>query len=154
MSVTSVYKKCLKKGLTIAFAESMTGGGLSYAMTKIPGASKVLIGGVVAYQVEQKVSLLGIDPLCIETLGVVSSEVSKQMAINVSHLMKSDIGIGITGNAGPTRSDEKADLEGYVCIYMNKQPHIFHLDFKDLSREKAIKKAISYTYEQLEKLIL
>jgi len=153
MSVANVYEKCLKKGLTIAFAESMTGGGLSYAITKIPGASNVFKGSIVAYNIEQKVKLLNVDSLCIETLGVVSKEVSKQMAINIQEMMQTDIGIGITGNAGPTLSDDKAGLEGYLCIYIYQEPHIFHLEFKDITREKAIEKAILFTYKELEKLI-
>lgn len=153
MSVDLVYEKCLKKGLTIAFAESMTGGGLSYALTKIKGASKVFKGGIIAYHIDQKVKLLGIDAMLIETQGVVSESVSKQMAILVSQRMDSDIGVGITGNAGPTLSDDKAGLEVYIGIYIGKKIHNFHLDLNNLSREKAIETTISYTYEQLEKLI-
>ena len=87
--------------LSFSAAESCTGGDVAKRFTDIPGASEVFMGGVVTYTNEVKAKLLGIDPALIEEKGAVSYEVAYEMATRVRELLGTDIGIGITGLAGP-----------------------------------------------------
>ena len=90
-----------EKGMTFCAAESCTGGDLARRFTDIPGASACFKGGVVTYTNEAKAGLLGIDPALIDEKGAVSYEVAKEMAERVRRIMGADIGIGVTGLAGP-----------------------------------------------------
>lgn len=97
----SVIKLLREKGMTFSAAESCTGGELAKRFTDMPGASTFFKGGVVTYTNEAKAKLLGIDPALIEEKGAVSYEVAKAMAENVRTLLGTDIGVGVTGLAGP-----------------------------------------------------
>jgi len=90
-----------ERALTLAAAESCTGGLFSKRMTDIPGASKVFTGGVVAYSEGLKTALLGVDPGLLKANGAVSREVALAMADGARKRLGADIGIGITGLAGP-----------------------------------------------------
>lgn len=97
----SIIKLLREKGMTFSAAESCTGGELAKRFTDMPGASAFFKGGVVTYTNEAKAKLLGIDPALIEEKGAVSYEVAKAMAENVRALLGTDIGVGVTGLAGP-----------------------------------------------------
>ena len=97
----SVIKLLREKGMTFSAAESCTGGELAKRFTDMPGASAFFKGGVVTYTNEAKAKLLGIDSALIEEKGAVSYEVAKAMAENVRALLGTDIGVGVTGLAGP-----------------------------------------------------
>jgi len=88
--------------ITLAFAESCTGGYISNMFTNISGASKVFERGIICYSNESKVSLLNVDRASINRYGAVSETVAKQLANNIRDLSNVNIGIGITGIAGPT----------------------------------------------------
>ena len=90
-----------ERGMSFAAAESCTGGDVARRFTDIPGASAVFLGGAVTYTNEAKARLLGIDPALIEEKGAVSYEVAKAMAERVRALTGADIGVGVTGLAGP-----------------------------------------------------
>ncbi len=90
-----------EKGLTIAAAESGTGGLISKMITDIPGASGVFSCGVCAYSNDIKESVLGVSPQTIERLGAVSAETAEEMARGIRKLSGADIGISTTGIAGP-----------------------------------------------------
>ncbi|MBR4473378.1 MAG: competence/damage-inducible protein A [Oscillospiraceae bacterium] len=91
----------LEKHLTFATAESCTGGEIAKRFTDIPGASAAFVGGAVVYTNEAKARILGLDPEMIEEKGAVSIEVAKALAENVRRVTGADIGIGVTGLAGP-----------------------------------------------------
>ena len=88
--------------ITLAIAESCTGGYISNMFTNISGASKVFERGIICYSNASKVTLLNVDPESINQHGAVSETVAKQLANNIRVLSNVDIGIGITGIAGPT----------------------------------------------------
>jgi nicotinamide-nucleotide amidase len=88
-------------GWTLATAESCTGGMVAERITRIPGASAVFVGGVVAYSNELKRSLLDVDPALIEREGAVSEGVARAMAVGVCRRLGSDLGVSLTGIAGP-----------------------------------------------------
>jgi nicotinamide-nucleotide amidase len=96
-----VLSACRKRGLRIAVAESCTGGMLGARLTAIPGSSDVFVGGVIAYDNAVKRKVLGVTDADLEEHGAVSGEVASAMAGAVRRLLEADIGIGITGVAGP-----------------------------------------------------
>ncbi len=100
---------------TLSAAESCTGGLLSKRVTDIAGASAVFYGGAVTYATSSKTSVLGIDAGLISEKGVVSREVAEQMAQSVRKLYGTDLGVGITGVAGPG-ADEQGTEAGTVFV--------------------------------------
>ncbi len=88
-------------GLTLAVAESCTGGLLSKRITDLPGCSDYYLGGVCSYSNEVKMKLLNVSRETLDTVGAVSKETAEQMAEGVAKALGSDIGVGITGIAGP-----------------------------------------------------
>ncbi len=98
---TVCVKLLSEKELTLACAESCTGGMLSKRITDVPGASKVFLGGITAYAAAVKEKLLDIPPELISSEGVVSRDVALAMAAGSRKALGADLGIGITGLAGP-----------------------------------------------------
>jgi nicotinamide-nucleotide amidase len=96
-----VGKKLLAQHLTIACAESCTGGLLTSRLTDVPGSSAYLMGSVVSYTNEVKAAILGVDRAVLRTLGAVSEPVACQMAEGVRRCLGTSVGVGITGIAGP-----------------------------------------------------
>jgi competence/damage-inducible protein CinA-like protein len=96
-----VLDLCRAEGIRVAVAESCTGGMLGARITAIPGSSDVFIGGVLAYENTTKIELLGVEPADVETHGAVSEAVAVAMARGVRSRLSADIGISITGIAGP-----------------------------------------------------
>ncbi|HKW48850.1 MAG TPA: competence/damage-inducible protein A [Gemmatimonadaceae bacterium] len=96
-----VLDRCRDLGYTIAVAESCTGGLLGARLTSIPGSSEVVLGGVIAYANEVKLSLLGVDAADLAKHGAVSEQIARQMAEGVRGRLGATIGISITGVAGP-----------------------------------------------------
>jgi len=94
-------KLLIEKGATIAAAESCTGGELEGRITDIPGASAALKGGVVVYTNEAKHLLLGIPTETLDKYGAVSREVAAELAERVRLKLGADLGVGVTGLAGP-----------------------------------------------------
>jgi nicotinamide-nucleotide amidase len=103
----------LSAGLTLAIAESLTGGLVTAELTSVPGASKVIRGGVIAYHSDLKSELLLVSAQDI-TRGVVSEEVVIQMARGVRQLCGADIGLACSGVAGP--GDHDGVAQGTVWI--------------------------------------
>jgi len=96
-----VLTMCRRRGVTISVAESCTGGLVGARLTAIPGSSDVFVGGVLAYSNSVKREWLGVSDSDLEEHGAVSEEVAATMAKSVREKMKTDIGIGVTGVAGP-----------------------------------------------------
>ena len=94
-------KLMIERGVTVAAAESCTGGEFTKAITDIPGASSALLGGVVVYTNEAKHKLLGVPQELLDTKGAVSFEVAVELARRVREKLGSTFGVGITGLAGP-----------------------------------------------------
>jgi nicotinamide-nucleotide amidase len=90
-----------ERGLTLAVAESLTGGLIMARLTEVPGVSDVLRGGVVTYATDTKASLLGVDADLLTLRGPVDPDVALAMAHGVRALMAADIGLATTGVAGP-----------------------------------------------------
>ncbi len=100
---------------TLAAAESCTGGLLSAAVTDVPGASAYFLGGIVAYSNASKVRDLGVAEALIDAKGAVSEEVAVAMAEGAAARFGADIGVGITGIAGPGGAVPGKPV-GTVCV--------------------------------------
>ena len=107
-----------KKNLRIATAESCTGGGLANRITNISGSSDYFERGFVTYSVLAKQENLGVPSETIEEFGVVSNETAVAMADGVRNVSGVNIGIGITGIAGPTGGSKEKPV-GTVCIALS-----------------------------------
>jgi len=96
-----VGKQLLKTGISLAVAESCTGGLITARLTDVPGSSGYFMGGVVAYSNEVKKLLLGVAPEIIDRYGAVSKQTAVAMAEGVRNLIRSSLGLAVTGIAGP-----------------------------------------------------
>lgn len=105
-----------RSGLSIAVAESLTGGLLAAELVAVPGASRVVRGGVVAYATDLKQSLLGVDAELLAQRGAVDPEVARQMARGVCVRLGADVGVATTGVAGPDAQDGRAPGTVYVAV--------------------------------------
>ena len=106
-----------EKQLTIACAESCTGGLLTSRLTDVPGSSAYVMGSVVSYTNEVKAGLVGVEPAVLAAKGAVSEEVAVQMAEGIRRTISTDIGVGITGIAGPDGGiDEKPVGLVYIAV--------------------------------------
>ena len=94
-----------ERGLTIATAESLTGGGLVARLVDVPGASHVVRGGACTYAVDTKASVLGVSESRLTLTGPVDEQVARQMAVGVRSLFGASIGLSTTGVAGPGPAD-------------------------------------------------
>jgi nicotinamide-nucleotide amidase len=100
---------------TIAVAESCTGGLLAARLTDLPGSSDYMRGGIVAYANAAKIAQVGVDPELIERHGAVSTEVAQALADGARARLNADVGVGITGVAGPGGGSEEKPV-GFVCF--------------------------------------
>ena len=121
-----VISSCQAAGKFIAVAESCTGGMLASRLTSVSGSSKAFVGGVIAYDNAVKIDRLGVDAGLIARVGAVSEEVARAMAAGVRHALRSQIGVGITGVAGPDGGTEDkpvglvwiaVDLDGELVVH-------------------------------------
>lgn len=107
---TRLVAELTRRGMTIAIAESLTGGLLVAELIAVPGASTVVRGGVVAYATELKTSLLGVDAVLLAEKSPIDPEVARQMAQGVRWRLghegvPADVGLATTGVAGPDEQD-------------------------------------------------
>lgn len=91
----------LKHDLSLATAESCTGGQVGHLLTNIPGSSAYFLGGIISYDNSIKEKVLGVPATILETVGAVSQETALAMARGTRDLLKADLGLSTTGIAGP-----------------------------------------------------
>ena len=111
----TITKLLTARKLTLATAESCTGGLISHTLTNIPGSSTFYLGGVIAYANDIKARFLGVRNDLIAKHGAVSEPVAKAMALGIQKKARADIGIAVTGIAGPT-GGSKTKPVGLVFI--------------------------------------
>jgi nicotinamide-nucleotide amidase len=143
-SLMEELMKSLKQNkLTIAAAESLTGGMFQQVLTGNPGASSVLKGGVVCYSAEVKQQVVKVKQETIEKHGVVSEQCAKELAENVSRLLSADVGISFTGVAGPEELEGQPVGTVYIGIAIKGRPTIVEKinlgGTRDANRIRAVK---------------
>ncbi|MCU0595304.1 MAG: competence/damage-inducible protein A [Desulfobacterota bacterium] len=102
-----VGEALVKKKLTLAVAESCTGGLIGNLLTNVAGSSGYFLGGVIVYSNQAKMDLLGLSRQTLETYGAVSDPVARDMAAAVRKALKADLGLAVTGIAGPDGGTEE-----------------------------------------------
>lgn len=143
-----------KEKLSLAMAESCTGGKIAQSFTAIPGASAYFKGGIVPYDTNIKTAVLGVPESVIKQYSVVSVEVAEAMAAKSKEKFKSDFAIATTGNAGPTKGESDAEV-GTVCIAIATPSKVISEKFVFSNhRERTIGKAVSKSLEMLQSEIL
>ncbi|MFC1962505.1 competence/damage-inducible protein A [Chloroflexota bacterium] len=146
-----VGRLLLSRGLTLATMESCTGGLLSSTITDTPGSSDYFKGSIVSYTPETK-TLSGINRQLIERFGTVSPEAAEAMASATCSLMKADIGVGITGVAGPGTIEDKPVGTVYISISGLKAP-LFSARFPG-NRTQVKRRATLAALNELRKALL
>lgn len=135
-------KLLAEKKITLATAESCTGGKLASVITSVPGSSAYFKGSIVSYATEVKENILGITPGLIEKYSVVSAPVAEAMALQVQKILKTDYAIATTGNAGPDKGESEAEV-GTVFIAVATPNGVFSEEFNfGQPREKVIDRAV------------
>ncbi|CCG53961.1 CinA-like protein [Flavobacterium indicum GPTSA100-9 = DSM 17447] len=149
-----VGRKLKEKMVTLATAESCTGGKIAEMLTSVAGASTYFKGGLIPYETEMKTKLLHVKKETIDAFTVVSAEVAKEMALNSKTIFNSDYAIATTGNAGPTKGDSVAEIGTvYIALATPKEVLVEEFNFGQ-PREKVIDRAVTKALEMVYKEIL
>ena len=152
--ITQLANQLNTKQLTLGTAESCTGGGLSYALTSTPGSSTWFECGLVTYSLAAKMSLLGVKQSTLDEYSAVSQETAKEMVDGLLERYPIDIGVAITGLAGPGGGSLAIPV-GTVWIACKRRahvPHAAHYLFtgdRETIREKSIAAAIDLLLRQI-----
>jgi len=133
---------------TIGTAESCTGGLLAKLLTNAPGASRYYLGGVIAYHNLAKEKLLGVSSATLSKFGAVSEETAKKMAMGVKKRLGADLGMSITGIAGPSGGTKEKPV-GLVYIALAEGNRVIGKKFiftgtRNAVRAKAAKTALAW----------
>lgn len=146
--------KLIEKGYHISLAESCTGGLCCGTLVNVTNASKVLDVSFVTYANEAKIKFLGVSADTILTHGVVSEEVAAQMAQGAAHAGESEVGVGITGIAGPGGGTAKKPV-GMVCFgfCVNNEVTTYTRQFGEIGRNQVRKSSVEFVLETLINLL-
>jgi PncC family amidohydrolase len=142
------------KGKTLVTAESCTGGGIGAALTSVPGSSAVFKGGIICYTNWDKENILEVNPATLKKYGAVSIPVAAEMALNARLMLDANIGLSVTGLAGPD-GDEFGNPVGTVCIGYSSNEGSFTKQFRfsgnrEEVRNHAIHAALTIVLEMLD----
>lgn len=143
-------KKLIDKKMKITFAESCTGGLAAAELVAVPDASKVFDGSFVTYAEKLKTALVGVPAADIEKYGVVSTQVAEKMASGCAERLNCEVGVGITGYAGPTGGTENAPV-GTVCFgfYVNGAVKSFTKHFGSIGRNEVRRQSVEFVFATL-----
>ena len=144
----------IKKNYHIAFAESCTAGLCSATLVNVPNASNVLDISFTTYANEAKVKYLGVNEKTIESFGVVSEPVAKEMALGVAKEAGCEVGVGITGIAGPS-GGTKTKPVGTVCFgfSVNGNVKTYTKHFGEIGRQNVRNASVNFVFETLSELL-
>lgn len=148
------YKKASGILLTIATAESATGGKIAAKLTKVPGSSSYFKGSVVAYSNEAKINVLGVKKETIEKYGAVSSQTAKEMAQGARKLLNVDICISDTGIAGPTGDSSTKTIGLFYIGLASTSNSIYKKITLDGNREENREQVTELALTMLNKFLL
>lgn len=143
----------IENDLTIAAAESLTAGLFQSELAENPGISQSLIGGVVTYTEQAKREQLGIPADLLENYGVVSSQCAVAMASKVKEKFGTDIGIGLTGAAGPEGHDNQPAGTVWIAVVIgDNEPRTYQLHLtgqRNTNRLRAVKRTFAFIIQLL-----
>lgn len=143
-----------EKDMTVATAESCTGGQLSHILTQVSGSSGYFVGGVIAYSNRIKEQILKVDSTTLIKYGAVSEETAQEMAQGICQKFKTSIGLSTTGIAGPTGgTPEKPVGLVWIGIHVDNQTHTYKCKFKGgrgTVKSSTVKRVLTELLEILE----
>lgn len=144
----------IDKGYKMSCAESCTGGLLASNIVEVPAASQVFDMSFVTYANEAKVLLVDVLEDTIKTYGVVSEEVAREMAIGCAKKAKANIGVGISGIAGPTGATPTKPI-GMVCFgfYLNGTSYTYTKQFGNIGRTEVRVASVTFVIDTLLELL-
>jgi nicotinamide-nucleotide amidase len=144
-----------ERRLTLATAESCTGGLVAGLITQVPGSSAVLDRGFVTYSNAAKVDCLGVHPLLIDTWGAVSAQTARAMALGALAHAPVDVAVSITGIAGPGggSADKPVGLVHFACAHTNGECILAEKRYGDLGREAIRLASVATAIELLFKVV-
>ncbi|MEN8742022.1 MAG: CinA family protein [Phaeobacter gallaeciensis] len=154
VDVADLIARAAKAGVTIATAESCTGGMVAAALTDIPGSSAVLDRGYVTYSNDAKTQMIGVRPETLDAFGAVSEEVAREMAEGARARAGTTLAVSITGIAGPGGSEFKP--EGRVCFGLSaegRETHVETIEFGALGRPQVRAASRDHALSLLERTI-
>ncbi len=143
-----------EKNLRISFAESCTGGLVAATLVSVSDASSIFSESVVTYSKEAKIKYLGVKKEVIDFCGTVSEDVAGAMAQGVCNLTGAEIGVGVTGVAGPTGGTPDKPV-GTVCFgfYISGKLITKTVNFEDIGRNNVRESASTYVFRTLTHLL-
>ena len=154
MNNKEIVERLIEKGITVATAESCTGGMIASAITDVSGSSSIFGYGVVTYSNEAKVKILGVREETLARVGAVSEETAYEMAEGLKKLSEADVAVSVTGIAGPGGGSEEKPVGlvymGLACgdeIFVKK--NLFQGD-RDEIRKQTVATALSWIAEKAE----
>ncbi len=144
----------IEKGMHIAFAESCTGGLCAATFVNVANASKVLDVSFVTYANDAKMKYLSVRPETIEANGVVSEQVACEMALGVAAAAGCEVGVGVTGIAGPSGATANKPV-GMVCFgfSINGKVKTFTRQFGNIGRQQVRNASVEFVFTSLADLI-
>ncbi len=140
-----------EKGLTVACAESCTGGMLSSAIVSVSGASAVMEMSITSYSARIKQDVLGVSPETVRDFGTVSRQTAREMAICIRRLAKSSIGVAVTGVAGPEPCEGKAVGTVYIALTDGQTVTAQRLDIGNVDRHTIREFACLAVFDLIDK---
>jgi len=143
----------VERGLTLATMESCTGGLLADTITNVPGSSRYFLGGIVSYATEVK-ELMGVDAGVIREHGVISEETASAMAEAARARLGADIGIGVTGVAGPDPQEGKPVGEVHIAVALGQGPPAVTSYTMAQSRDQVKRRAVTQAISLLRRSLL
>lgn len=152
MKQNNLVDGLIADGLSLACAESVSGGLFSAKLTSVSGSSQAFVGSVVSYQNLAKSKLLNIDAEFINYYGVISKEVAVAMATSIQNKLDCDIAVSITGNAGPNCLDKLPIGKIYVGIVIKNDIEVMELQLSG-SRNEIRNEVVDITIDKLNKML-
>lgn len=149
-----VVQKLIEHGYHISCAESCTGGMLTSRIINVPNASRVLDASIVTYANDAKIKYLGVKPSSIDTYGVVSEQVAGEMAEGIAKAQQAQVGIGISGIAGPSGGTSEKPV-GMVCFgfYISGKLLTYTNQFGNIGRLTVREKSVNFVFDKLIELL-
>ena len=145
--------KLKERDLTLATAESCTGGGIGHVLTSVSGSSAVYLGGVISYANSVKENVLGVPAQVLATVGAVSEETATAMAEGVCRVTGADMGIAVTGIAGPNSDGTKKPVGlVYIAVCAGGETKVTENHFsgdRETVRNRTIETALSLAAERV-----
>lgn len=146
LDLPAIVAEAVAGGVTVATAESLTAGLVAASLAQVPGASAMLLGGVIAYSNSVKAGVLGVDAQVLERLGSVDAQVARDMALGACRITGARVGLAATGVAGPEPHDGKPVGTVFLAVALDGIAESYEYHFagdRALVRQQACDEALS-----------